>query len=232
MEKREEEREKLERRCVMKKKIFKTRGFTLIELLVVVAIIAILAAMLLPALSKARERARAAVCTNNLKQIGNACFLYFQDFDGWFPPYIPSLGDEFLNVGKNFQRKLCYYLHIPLPFYTYPDMHYVIPGAEVYNCPDSDTYLPRNYAYNRWGLSQHIKKISRATHPSSTLFWSDQDGELYTLDFNYWCWEPWGTDAAWSKAARHTGCNNVLWLDGHVSAVKVTTTYVPGKWDY
>lgn len=60
-------------------------GFTLIELLVVVAIMAIMASLLLPALTKAREQAQKAACMNNLRQIGLSLFMYAQDFDGRFP---------------------------------------------------------------------------------------------------------------------------------------------------
>ena len=71
-------------------------SFTLIELLIVIAIIAILAALLLPALNQARARAQAATCTGNLKQIGSAIVLYAGDFGDYLPVAntLPSNGQR------------------------------------------------------------------------------------------------------------------------------------------
>jgi prepilin-type N-terminal cleavage/methylation domain-containing protein/prepilin-type processing-associated H-X9-DG protein len=74
-----------------------TPGFTLIELLVVIAIIAILAAILFPVFSHAREKARQSYCLSNLHQLSAAMLMYAQDSDGLFPPVVSHASPRELN---------------------------------------------------------------------------------------------------------------------------------------
>jgi prepilin-type N-terminal cleavage/methylation domain-containing protein/prepilin-type processing-associated H-X9-DG protein len=83
-------------------------GFTLIELLVVIAIIAILASILFPVFSRARAKARAAKCLNNMKQLALAIHMYADDFDEVLPPWGWDTGGEYDTVLTWDQRIFSY----------------------------------------------------------------------------------------------------------------------------
>ena len=125
-------------------------AFTLIELLVVISVIALLMAILMPALSAAKKRAGAAVCLSNLKQIGIGVFLYAEsnnhilprgmsDIPGqvlWFDAFMPYLKDAYdVNDYRN---------------------------VKIYRCPN---YPNRNqticYVINAWGWSTKTKDLTK-----------------------------------------------------------------------
>ena len=117
-------------------------GFTLIELLGVIAIIAILAGLLLPALARAKEKGRSPACLNNHKQIGLAFMMYVDDFET-FPihPTWSTCGGQ-LGLGPGYQsnnRSLADFDKRPLNKYT--------STAEVYRCPSDagDVLHPEHF---------------------------------------------------------------------------------------
>ena len=136
----------------------KRKGFTLIELLVVVAIIAILAAMLLPALSRARENARRAKCISNLKQITLACLMYVNDNGEYFPPY-----DALVTGGSTvgWQVILLPYLYSGVPVTSASQTNLVNGKYPVFYCPSCPA-SKNNTGWGTYGVNGHSDWISYA----------------------------------------------------------------------
>ncbi len=105
------------------------KNFTLIELLIVIAIIAILAALLLPALANARDRAKRIACLNNVKQQGIACHMYAGDWDGRFPLKVPNGLYPMGSMTNN-----CSNTAYPVGQAMLVDQEY-LPGPEILYCP-------------------------------------------------------------------------------------------------
>src|SRR4051794_3392791 len=103
-------------------------GFTLIELLVVIAIIAVLAAILFPVFAQAREKARAAACMSNFRQIGNGVQMYTQDYDELLPE--TGLQGVFRNAANNGLGQL--YMGV-LPFHLAVQPY--VKNYGVFGCP-------------------------------------------------------------------------------------------------
>ena len=188
----------------------RSRRFTLIELLVVIAIIAILASMLLPALSRAREKARAISCVGNLKQLSLAVHMYTDDNKGFLPPWyidgVTPLPPAPLGSASPSINRWTWQNYV----YDY------VKAVDVFKCPSNtaSTSPFQSYCMIQRHHGEHgARALVTITKPSGFLFTCDGllnthfcPGHYPTTEVNNVDWD------------RHGERANYLFVDGHADS--------------
>jgi prepilin-type N-terminal cleavage/methylation domain-containing protein/prepilin-type processing-associated H-X9-DG protein len=197
----------------------RSSGFTLIELLVVIAIISILASMLFPAFSRARESARKTVCVSNLKQIGLGIMQYTQDYDERFPIGYPFWAASLVTPP-------------PPEQFLIETVNPYLKSYQIWDCPSwrgvytaSATYRG-NYSYVSGSTASNLIGWNDTTLPASSLAGVDEPTEHLLL----FCGSsPDQTNPSTLNA--HTGLNDTSWQAGNGTG-GTTLLYADGHAKY